>query len=170
VAVLRSSSALTLLLVACTRPAQGPLPGDSDASYKPSASAPQTEPSRKTPWADYAAARSSPAVTRSPFTSAGHPLAGSVEVHVSSESRDAYLGLVPDTVFPDGALLAELCAKPGSGPSYAMRKTGGSWAFYMLDEQGALVASGQLPFCAGCHQQAPADGVFGLPRDLSPTH
>lgn len=160
---------LALVCLACTRPAQGPLPGDSDNSYKPTERTPAAA-SPRAPWPDYAAARSWPAISGAPFVSRGHPPAGSVEVHVSPESQAAYVGLVPDTVFAEGALLTELSAHPGSGPSYAMRKMAGKWAFFELDSAGALVASGQLALCAGCHAEAPGDGVFGLPRDPPAPH
>ena len=153
---------------ACTRPAQGPLPGDSEASFKPSE---RTLPIAKAPalppWPEYATARSWPALDAAPFVSRGHPPAGSVEVHVSPESRAAYLGLVRDTLFPDGTLLTELAARAGAGPSYAMRKSSGKWRFFQLDPEGAVLASGQLALCVGCHAEAPADGVFGLPSDPS---
>jgi len=170
VAVLRSSSALALLFAACARPAQGPLPGDSDASYKPTVRAARIPPRVEKAWSEYEAVRAWSAASPAPFVSAGHPLAGAVEVHVSPESRAAYLGLVPDTVLPEGTLLAELPAHAGSGPGYAMRKTREAWIFFELDAQGALLASGPLPLCIGCHAQAPADGVFGLPRERSPAN
>jgi hypothetical protein len=50
-----------------------------------------------------------------------------------------------------------------------MRKAGGSWAYFELDAQGGVVSSGALTLCAGCHAEAPADGVFGLPRELGET-
>jgi hypothetical protein len=46
-----------------------------------------------------------------------------------------------------------------------MRKAGGSWSFFELDAHGGVLASGPLSLCAGCHAQAPADYVFGLPRE-----
>jgi hypothetical protein len=51
------------------------------------------------------------------------------------------------------------------GFGYAMRKAGTEWTFVRLSAQGGVLESGALALCAGCHAQAPADHVFGLPRD-----
>ena len=86
-----------------------------------------------------------------------------VLVHVSDAARASYAGLVTDTMFPDGSLLAELPTGP-DGLGYAMQKLAGAWTYTQLDARGGVLASGSLPFCAGCHAQAPCDHVFGLPR------
>ena len=84
-------------------------------------------------------------------------------MRVNDLARPAYTALVTDTVFPDGSVLAEL-AHGTSGQGYVMRKSAGTWSYFELDSRGALLASGALPLCSGCHAQAPADCVFGLPR------
>lgn len=85
------------------------------------------------------------------------------DVRVNDAASSSYRALVTDTVFPDGAVLVEL-ARTGTGHGYAMRKMSGNWSYFELDAQGAVLASGSLTLCAGCHAQAPADHVFGLPR------
>jgi hypothetical protein len=104
-----------------------------------------------------------PAVTSAPFTSRGHLPEQRVDVRVNGVARANYVALVTDSVFPDGSLLAELShGTPGRG--YVMRKNAGVWSYFELDPQGSVLAGGALTLCAGCHQQAPADHVFGLPR------
>ena len=75
------------------------------------------------------------------------------------------MGLVVDTVFPNGSVLLQQ-AHPGrtGGLGYAMVKEDGHWSYIQLNAKGAVLESGALAFCAGCHAQAPADYVFGLPR------
>lgn len=104
-----------------------------------------------------------PVVTSAPFASRGHLPEQSVEVRVNDVARQPYAALVTDTVFPDGSLLAEL-SPSASGNGYAMRKSAGVWSYFELDPRGHLLASGALALCIGCHAQAPADQVFGLPR------
>ena len=52
----------------------------------------------------------------------------------------------------------------GTGNGFVMRKDAGHWSYFELDSRGALLFSGEPPLCVGCHAQAPADRVFGLPR------
>jgi len=89
-----------------------------------------------------------------------------VDVRASPDSRATYSALVTDSVFPDGSVLAEL-SHDANGLGYGVRKTGGSWSFFELDPSGGVLASGALAFCTGCHAQAPADSVFGLPREAT---
>lgn len=89
-------------------------------------------------------------------------------MRVSPECRPLYEALVSDSLFPDGSVLAEL-SHGAAGPGYGMRKIGGSWRFFELNAEGGVISSGALSLCAGCHAQAPADGVFGLPRDSAET-
>jgi hypothetical protein len=149
--------------VACTHPVEGPLAGASDALTKP-AEIEQPPPPPAPTWDAYADVQSWPAVNAAPFVSRGHQPEQQVDVRVSPESRATYSALVVDSVFSDGSVLAEL-SHSGDGRGYAMRKAGGSWSFFELDARGGVVASGPLSLCAGCHAQAPADSVFGLPRE-----
>ena len=114
-------------------------------------------------WPGYDELLRLPAITSSPFTSHGHQPEQPVDVRVNEVARATYVALVTDAVFPDGSLLAEL-SHGASGNGYVMRKSAGVWSYFELDSQGVLLASGTLPLCSGCHRQAPADGVFGLPR------
>ena len=87
-----------------------------------------------------------------------------MNVRANEAARVSYATLVADTVFPDGSVLVELAHEATGGPGYAMRKQGGRWSYVALNAQGGVVANGALALCAGCHAQAPADQVFGLPQ------
>jgi len=152
----------------CARPAQGPLAGASDAWKKPSEVTRAPPPPAPT-WDTYAAVQAWPPMNEAPFVSRGHRPEQRVDVRVSPESRATYSALVADSVFADGSVLAEL-SHGGDGRGYGMRKVGGSWSFFELDANGGVTAAGPLALCAGCHAQALADSVFGLPRELTETH
>jgi hypothetical protein len=104
-----------------------------------------------------------PKVTTTPFTSRGHLPEQQVDLRVNDAARANYVALVTDTVFPDGSVLAQL-SHNASGTGYVMRKSAGVWSYFELDPQGAVLKSGTPALCVGCHDQAPADRVFGLPR------
>lgn len=114
-------------------------------------------------WEPYAEAQHWPTANHAPFRSRGHQPEQQVDVRVNEIARSSYAALVTDTVFPDGSVLLEQ-AHADDGLGYAMRKADGRWNFFQLDARGAVVARGPLALCAGCHAQAPADYVFGLPR------
>jgi hypothetical protein len=139
------------------------LAGASDAWKKP----PETVATPAIPapaWDAYTSVEQWPPVNPAPFASRGHQPEAQVDIRVNPESRALYGALVTDSVFPDGTVLAELSHSSG-GRGYGMRKLGGSWSYFELDPRGGVLASGALTLCAGCHAQAPSDGVFGLPRD-----
>jgi hypothetical protein len=166
---LRSHAGLTFALgltTACAPAAQSPLAGASDAWKKP-ADAKQTSVPAPPAWESYAEVKQWPALNAAPFVSHGHQPEQSVDVHVNPESRELYQALVSDSVFPDGSVLAEL-PRGRDGRGYGMRKVDGAWRFFELNGDGGLISSGALSLCAGCHAQAPADGVFGLPRPAEP--
>jgi len=121
------------------------------------------------PWDAYVEAAGWPAVNPAPFVSRGHQPEQQVDVHVNPESREIYRALVRDSVLPEGSVLAELPRLNG-GRGFGMRKVGGGWRFFELDARGGVIASGALSLCAGCHSQAPADCVFGLPRGPAEPH
>jgi hypothetical protein len=104
-----------------------------------------------------------PSVTSQPFTTRGHLPPQSVDVRANDLARAQYTVLVADTVFPNGAVLAEL-SHGASGNGFVMRKDAGHWSYFELDSRGVLQVSGAVVWCAGCHAQAPSDCVFGLPR------
>jgi len=162
-AVLLAVSATTL---SCAEAAHGPLAGASDAwTRAPEPTSPSTRESGKPAsgiWEGYAEVQRWPAATAVPFTTRGHLPEQQVELRVNDAARAQYAALVTDSVFPDGSQLAELSRS--GGHSYVMRKNAGVWSYFELDGQGALLASGALSLCAGCHAQAPSDRVFGLPR------
>ena len=157
-----------LMAVGCAETAHGPLAGASDvwASAPDPTSSTSSSTSARPPrstWQGYDELLRLPALTSAPFTSRGHQPEQPVDIRVNDAARASYATLVTDSVFPDGSLLAEL-SHTGSGNGYVMRKSAGAWSYFELDPQGAVLASGALPLCAGCHSQAPSDSVFGLPR------
>jgi len=156
---------MTFACAACTTPARSPLAGASDAWKNGPEPAPPT-PAPSAVWDGYGEALHWPAANDAPFTSRGHQPEQQVDVRVNDIARSTYGALVSDTVFPDGSVLVELPhAGTGSGASYAMRKEGGHWSYFQLDWRGGVLATGVLSLCAGCHAQAPADRVFGPPRE-----
>lgn len=152
--------------MACAESVQGPLAGASDAWANPIAPQPTSSPSAKPAqlaWEGYAELLRLPTVTAEPFTTRGHLPPQSVEVRANDAARGLYPQLVPDSVFPEGALLAEL-SHDATGNGFVMRKQAGNWSYFELDSRGALQESGGSAWCAGCHVQAPSDHVFGPPR------
>jgi hypothetical protein len=169
---LRAACALFLaalplaVTAACAETAQGPLAGASDAwasAPEPTSSASSVARPPSTRWDQYDEVLRLPLVTSAPLVSRGHLPEQSVEMRVNDVARAQYAALVTDTVFPDGSLLAEL-SHDASGNGYVMRKTAGAWSYFELDSQGSVLASGTPELCTGCHRQASADCVFGLPR------
>jgi hypothetical protein len=104
-----------------------------------------------------------PIVTATPFTSRGHLPEQAVDVRANEVARSQYAALVTDSVFPDGSVIAEL-AHDRAGKSYVMRKSGGAWSYFELDALGSVLVGGGPALCVGCHDQAAADHLFGLPR------
>ena len=163
--LLRVCAGLGIACTACAESARGPLAGASEGwRSEPEPTLARARPSSAI-WPDYGEALRWPAVNDAPFTSRGHEPEQQVDVRVNEVARPAYTALVADTLFPEGSLLVELPHdRAGAGSGYAMRKQDGHWSYLLLDPQGGVQASGALPLCSGCHGQAPADQVFGLPR------
>ncbi|MEP7049971.1 MAG: hypothetical protein ABJB12_06440 [Pseudomonadota bacterium] len=152
-------------LTACTPAERGPFAGASDSSQTASRVVPAAAAPPPTPWAPYAEAQTWPLANGTPFTSRGHQPEQQVDVRANEVARQSYAALVTDSVFPEGSVLLEQAhSASGGGLGYAMRKSSGRWSFIQLDARGGVLASGALALCAGCHAQAPADHVFGLPR------
>jgi hypothetical protein len=97
-----------------------------------------------------------------------------VEVRISPGSVEAYRGLVAGAEFAIGTTAAAFHRSPdgAAGSVYAMTKlpsaTGGQWEFIVTEPDGTLLARGSLSLCAGCHDDAPADHLFGVPRPADP--
>ena len=160
--LLASVLVTVLATLGCVETAPGPLAGASDVF----ASEPTPAPRVAVPltvWDGYAGAKRWAPTSAAPFTSQGHLPASPVDVRVNATASASYAALVTDTVFPEGSVLLEL-SHSLDGHGYAMRKANGAWSYFELDAQGGVLASGALSLCAGCHAQAPADHVFGLPR------
>ncbi|MEO7036517.1 MAG: hypothetical protein ABI548_21410 [Polyangiaceae bacterium] len=154
------------MCAACTPAERGPFAGASD--YWKNAPPPAAAPAGPPPavWESYAEAQSWPVSNPAPFTSRGHQPEQQVDVRANELARPGYAALVADTVFPDGSVLLEQAhSRTNGGLGYAMRKQDQRWSFVQLDARGGVLESGALALCAGCHAQAPADQVFGLPRD-----
>ena len=157
-------------LLRCAQSVQGPLPGASEGwlnNSEPQPASPVSAEAVRTavvPWSGYAEVQHWPPVNSAPFLSRGHRPEQQVDVRVNAAAAPSYAGLVTDTVFPEGSVLA-LLPHSGSGHGYVMEKHSGTWSYRELDAQGGVVSAGQLRLCASCHAQAPADAVFGLPRE-----
>jgi hypothetical protein len=157
---------LALLHLACARPAEGPLPGASDAwRQKQPRTAAKPEPEAPV-WSSQAEVRSWPPLNEQPFLSRGHLPAVEVDVVASAASRDAYLALVTDSVLPQGTLIAERAHDLAAANAHqlVMQKRADGWSYLDLDARGRVLAEGRLARCEGCHALAPADHAFGLPR------
>lgn len=96
-----------------------------------------------------------------------------IEVRASPEVRPLYSRLIRGAVAPEGAaLVAEhsrrlhgersSSAPPGQPTPqlYAMEKHANQWRFFVVDATGAVLAS--PTGCAGCHQMALTDYMFGV--------
>lgn len=99
-----------------------------------------------------------------------HGAALVAEVRVNAAARDSYLALVADTEFPVGTQFFELLREPRSGRgagALSLRRGEGGWEFQRFDAAGRPAPQSALAFCAGCHAQALAPPVFGVPRSAS---
>ncbi len=142
---------------------RGPFPGASDAWHNAPEPAASVSPEPAVLWSRYAEAQRWPVVNSSPFTTRGHEPERAVDVRANEVARAAYVGLVTDTVFANGAGLIELPHSPGADNGLGMLKEDGGWQFIELDARGGVLGSGAPSRCVRCHIQAPSDEVFGLP-------
>lgn len=153
--VLNLRFCLALALVSCTPEALPPRP-----PAPPSRPAPAPDP-----WSRFEEISAWPSVG-APFANLGHPGAGELAtVRVSPDARLGYETLVSDSVLPEGTLVALFHAERTghAGAVYVMEKRGSTWSYLVLTSRGVAVegANGQ---CAGCHENAVGDRLFGLPR------
>ncbi len=123
-------------------------------------------------WSSLASLAALPLASGEPYATLGHGLGRyRALVRVSTAARDQYLAPTPERPFPEGSVVAQFLTDldtGSAGPVYAMRKQSDeTWQFAVLEPGGALLDFGLLPLCVRCHQEAPADFVFGLPRDQS---
>jgi hypothetical protein len=136
----------------------------------PTAAAHEEAPRER--WSRFDEIKSYEPVNATPFSTRGHLVKPShAVVRVSPEAREQYLGLVTDSVLPDGAVIAMFHqSRDGAtgGPVYVMEKKASAWTFVALDPDGA-VTSENLNVCALCHRGGVADQLFGLPRSLRST-
>lgn len=123
-------------------------------------------------WGSLDAARAWPAAGP-PKASRGHGVDGSqVEIRVSPGAVELYRGLVAGAVLPVGTTVVAFHkgAKGAAGSVYAMTKLpAGDWEFIAAEPDGTLLGRGLLAACASCHDDAPADHLFGVPRPLEPS-
>ena len=90
-----------------------------------------------------------------------------------NEAAASYEQLVGRPTLPVGAMIVQRHHRPGSDAAdsyYVMRKTAPSasptelgWQFLVLDDQLRVATHDPLEMCQRCHQEAPVDGLFGLP-------
>ena len=137
-----------------------------------SPTAPTHEEAPRETWSRFDEIKGYAAVNDTPFSTRGHLVKPShAVVRVSSDAREKYLGLVTDSVLPDGSVIAMFHqSRDGAtpGPVYVMEKRASEWTFVALDAEGA-VTSENLNVCALCHRGGVADHLFGLPRSLKAT-
>jgi hypothetical protein len=134
--------------------------------------APAHEEAPRESWSRFDEIKGYEAVNDTPFSTRGHLVKPShAVVRVSPDAREKYLGLVTDSVLPDGSVIAMFHqSRDGatSGSVYVMEKKASEWTFVALDAEGA-VTSENLNVCALCHRGGVADQLFGLPRSLKAT-
>lgn len=88
---------------------------------------------------------------------------------VSPEQVERYRHLTQGTVMPAGTIILQRHHEPGQeavAVRYAMVKKEGppdAWQFVVLDDALRVAADAQLTLCVRCHQEAPFNGLFGLP-------
>lgn len=144
-----------VLLAACGGGSEAPLPPV----------APRPSPAR---WSRIAAASRWPEAAPA-FPSRGHGSGAFVaSIRVEPASLEAYRELVSGAVFADGTAVAVFHRAPDGTPGsvYAMEKAGGAWTFTASNADGMLL-DGHVGLCARCHEEAPADHLFGVPRGPS---
>jgi hypothetical protein len=125
------------------------------------------------PWSRFAELASLPPLNAKPFVNRGHDRErGFADLRVSPVARDAYIGLVSDSVLPEGSLVALVFCdetRTEQRSVYAMQKDAKGWQFFALDATGRPKPEVDLGVCLRCHEGAPADDLFGLPRSAELT-
>jgi hypothetical protein len=137
-----------------------------EATAKHSAAAPSASASTRM-WPDFAAARSWSRANAKTFVSGGHLFGRYVaDIRANETAKDPYAALAPGAKLPVGAKLALfLSGENGTpGPTFAMEKESGGWAYVEADARGGLVRRGRLSPCVECHAHvADQDELFGVP-------
>ena len=151
---------LGLVSMAC-RPARAPEPPPAPRRSASDASPP------KVFWKEFQSSLAWPTSSENWFLSKGH-YGGTSEalVRVSPAALKAYRELTLGAKLEAGTTLVMLhrsraTGKPG--PVHVMQRREDGWEFLLLGPDGAIEQQGELPLCAGCHADAPADSVFGPP-------
>jgi len=114
-----------------------------------------------------------------PFLSGGHLLGrfeGQILANELAASRLA--DWVSTSHMPEGAVLVQVHSREGGrvpGPVYGMVKRapgydpeGNDWEWLVLGADGRPRTGEALRACARCHAEAPADGVFPVPKEARP--
>ena len=94
---------------------------------------------------------------------------GQFEARVLARDAATSSALRLGTAMPGDALIIEtLRAKPAGAlvGALVMKREGDAWRIFALDEKGAVAldparSPSVAADCAGCHSEAPRDGVFG---------
>jgi hypothetical protein len=111
-------------------------------------------------------------VTRARFVSQGHA-AGRWEVEVWANEVAAKALASRAREVPVGAIVVEehyeRTERRPAGPVMVMEKRApgfspehGDWRWAVVGSQGQLVKDGVIDQCAGCHDDAPMDGLFPI--------
>ena len=173
------------MTAACAPRASGPEIGTSD---RPSGGIPSRKPddagvrdAAAVLPADYRTTFTK--LTKSRFVSQGHAFGRwDVDVYanelaqkaLASKSKDVPVGaiVVQEHFEKAGGSTGAGNPAPGTapGPVMLMEKKAkgfspdhGDWRYAIIGSNGLLVKDGTIDSCAGCHDDAPADGLFSLP-------
>lgn len=108
-----------------------------------------------------------------------HQASGYERTVVVNDAARGYAQLVAESIMAAGAMVAQRHHPAGSDEVsswYVMFKPAltearesqpQGWRFLVLDARLRVAASDDLELCARCHLEAPHDGLFGPPPDLS---
>lgn len=159
-------------IAATAATACSPTPPAGAAAPTPSTPARGAPPRRF--WSQFAESQSWPTSTADWFPSKGH-YGGTSEglVRVAPAALAAYRELTLGAKLETGTTLVMLHRSRASGkpgPVHVMQRLERGWEYWLLSPDGAIESQGDLPLCARCHADAPADGVFGPPLPLDSQH
>lgn len=152
----------------------GPQPGmGTEPAPEPPKPAPRVRPipvEQRKPWAR---AKTLDALQRVAGRGPSEHDSGFERTVMRNQAAAAYEQLAARPALPVGALIVQRHHRPGSETTafyYVMHKRAPSasptqlgWEFLVLDEQRRVAATKPLNLCVRCHQEAPADGLFGPP-------
>ena len=77
------------------------------------------------------------------------------------------LGYDPATMKPILIVVLLLCAAFPLAAQLPTPNTDGGWVYATITAAGQLTAAGKVKSCIGCHQEAPNDRLFGVPKSVA---